>query len=46
MSPIPSFYARLREDQERWNRTVRDLCNDVPCLLKAYRDRIDELQTW
>jgi uncharacterized protein len=37
---------RLREDQERWNRTVRDLCNDVPCLLKAYRDRTDELQTW
>jgi uncharacterized protein len=37
---------KLREDQERWTRTVRDVCNDVPCLLKAYRDRTDELQTW
>jgi len=36
----------LLEDQDRWQRTVRDACNDVPCLLRAYEDRASELETW
>lgn len=36
----------LIEDQERWKTTVRDACNDVPCLLRAYQDRASELETW
>ena len=38
--------AALLEDQERWQQTVRDACNDVPCLLRAYEDRASELETW
>ena len=37
--------ALLRE-QEEWNRDVRDACNDVPCLVKAYRDRTNALETY
>lgn len=36
----------LMEEQRAWNQNVRDLCNDVPCLLKAYRGRATELQTY
>lgn len=36
----------LIEDQERWRRTVRDACPDVPCLMRAYEDRTSELETW
>jgi uncharacterized protein len=36
----------LLQDQERWQQTVRDACNDVPCLLRAYQDRTSELETW
>ena len=36
----------LIADQERWRKTVRDACNDVPCLLRAYEDRASELETW
>jgi uncharacterized protein len=36
----------LIADQERWRKTVRDVCNDVPCLMRAYEDRTSELQTW
>jgi uncharacterized protein len=36
----------LVEDQERWRRTVRDACNDVPCLIRVYQDRTSELETW
>ena len=34
----------LLEQQRDWIRNVRDLCNDTPCLRKAYSDRIDVLQ--
>jgi uncharacterized protein len=37
--------ALLREQRE-WNVNVRDLCNEVACLVKAYRDRASELQTY
>ncbi|HZR01866.1 MAG TPA: lysozyme inhibitor LprI family protein [Burkholderiales bacterium] len=36
----------LIEDQERWRKTVRDACKDVPCLMRAYQDRTSELDTW
>jgi uncharacterized protein len=37
--------ALIRE-QEQWRSQVRDACNDVPCLLEAYRRRAAELQTY
>ena len=36
----------LLKEQEEWNRDVRDACNDVPCLVKAYRDRTNALETY
>ena len=36
----------LLKEQEHWRETVRDACNDVPCLIKAYRDRTSELETY
>jgi uncharacterized protein len=36
----------LIADQERWRKTVRDACNDIPCLMRAYEDRTSELETW
>jgi uncharacterized protein len=36
----------LLADQDRWRTTVRDACNDVPCLMRAYEDRTSELETW
>ena len=36
----------LLADQERWRKTVRDACNDVPCLMRAYEDRTSALETW
>jgi uncharacterized protein len=38
--------AALLKEQEEWNRDVRDACNDVPCLVKAYRDRANALETY
>ena len=34
--------ALIRE-QEQWRSQVRDACNDVSCLLEAYRQRTSEL---
>jgi len=36
----------LLEDQARWRTTVRDACNDVPCLMKAFQDRTSALETY
>ena len=36
----------LLADQQRWTRKVRDACNDVPCLMRAFEDRASELETW
>ena len=36
----------LIEDQAQWRTTVRDACNDVPCLMKAYQDRTSALETY
>lgn len=36
----------LLEEQEEWRKSVRDACNDVPCLVKVYRERASELGTY
>ena len=36
----------LMQEQRDWSVNVRDLCNDVPCLVKAFRDRMSELETY
>jgi len=36
----------LMQEQREWNVNVRDACNDVPCLVKAFRDRMSELETY
>jgi len=36
----------LLKEQEEWSRDVRDACNDVPCLVKVYRDRANALETY
>jgi uncharacterized protein len=36
----------LMQEQRDWNVNVRDVCNDVPCLVRAFRDRISELETY
>lgn len=36
----------LQQEQRDWNVNVRDLCNDVACLVKAYRERATELETY
>jgi len=35
----------LMEEQRAWNRDVRDICNDVECMLKAYEERISDLDS-
>jgi uncharacterized protein len=34
----------LMEGQRAWAHDVRDICNDVECMLKAYEERISELE--
>ena len=36
----------LMQEQRDWNVNVRDACNDVPCLVKTFRDRTSELETY
>jgi uncharacterized protein len=36
----------LRRTQEQWRQEVRDACNDVPCLLKAFDERSAELDNY
>lgn len=36
----------LLTEQERWRTQVRDACNDIPCLMRAYEDRTSALETW
>lgn len=35
--------AVMREQQREWEAQVRDVCQDVPCLMRAYYDRTLEL---
>ena len=36
----------LRRTQVQWQQQVRDVCNDVPCLLKAFDERGAELDNY
>lgn len=36
--------TRIREDQRTWLRTERNRCADKPCMLRAYRGRIEALK--
>ena len=36
---------KLLEEQKAWNENVRDACNDIACLTKAYQERTLELET-
>ena len=36
--------AVLMESQRTWMNDVRDVCNDVECMLRAYEERTSELQ--
>ena len=35
----------LVESQKIWIREVRDACNDVECMLRAYHDRTAEIES-
>ena len=34
----------LMESQRTWMHDVRDVCNDVECMLRAYEERTSELE--
>jgi len=36
----------LIEEQQAWQKNVRDACNDLPCLLEVYQRRTSELETY
>lgn len=36
----------LVQEQDEWRKNVRDACNDVPCLLRAFQQRTSELETY
>ena len=33
----------LMDSQRAWTHDARDVCNDVECMLKAYEERISDL---
>jgi uncharacterized protein len=35
----------LMDAQRAWIHDARDVCNDVPCMLKAYEERISDLDS-
>ncbi len=35
----------LMEAQRAWIRDARDICNDVECMLRAYEERISDLDS-
>ena len=37
---------KLLDDQKDWTEHVRDACNEIACLLKAYQQRAEELETY
>jgi len=37
---------KLLEEQKDWTEKVRDACNEITCLLKAYQQRTEELETY
>ena len=36
----------LRDSQRNWYENERNVCNDAPCLLKAFNDRSAELASY
>jgi uncharacterized protein len=36
--------SALMQTQRRWTAEIRDVCNEVECMLKAYEDRTAELE--
>lgn len=36
--------AALMQSQRRWTAEIRDTCNEVECMLKAYENRTAELE--
>ena len=36
----------LIKEQNEWSERLSDACNDVPCLMQAYRQRTEELETY
>jgi len=36
--------SALMQSQRRWTTEIRDACNEVECMLKAYEDRTAELE--
>ena len=36
--------AALMQTQRRWTIEIRDACNEVECMLKAYENRTAELE--
>jgi len=36
--------STLMQSQRRWTTEIRDACNEVECMLKAYEDRTAELE--
>jgi len=45
MNRVADREALLKE-QDAWTAKVRDACNDVPCLVQAFRQRAEELETY
>jgi uncharacterized protein len=37
---------KLLDDQKEWTERVRDACNEIACLLKAYQERVEELESY
>ncbi|HEV8645024.1 MAG TPA: lysozyme inhibitor LprI family protein [Burkholderiales bacterium] len=36
--------SMLMQSQRRWTTEIRDACNEVECMLRAYEDRTAELE--
>jgi uncharacterized protein len=36
--------SALMQSQRRWTTEIRDACNEVECMLKAFEDRTAELE--
>jgi len=36
--------SALMQSQRRWSTEIRDACNEVDCMLKAYEERTAELE--
>ena len=36
--------SALVQSQRRWTTEIRDACNEVECMLRAYEDRTAELE--